>query len=124
MSLILTIFIGFFIPSLISIAVYFATWKILGMTSLVAAVMAGLSMFWGFRVAGEYTKDLQRQTEQERKREMIDMGRTKDRYSKKSYDEILMEINRLRDNRRPPRDRGKRIERKKPKPVVVVRRRR
>lgn len=66
-------------------------WKILGITTLIAAVVAGTSMFWGFRVANEYTKDLLENTER-RTHNRRDSDRFNDEYSKEVYDSILEEI--------------------------------
>lgn len=58
-----TAILGFFIPAVVSILVFFASTTILGLSTLVGAVFGGFAMFWGFKIASEYALKDQRSEE-------------------------------------------------------------
>lgn len=95
-----TLLLGFFIPAVVSIFVFFVSTALLGLSTLVGAVFGGFSMFWGFKLASEYAlKDQKKQKRQQ----------------KPSYDrehqEVLHEIGKIK-SRPKPRSRVRTVERR------------
>lgn len=95
-----TLLLGFFIPAVVSIFVFFVTTAILGLSTLVGAVFGGFSMFWGFKLASEYALNEQKKDKRQRK----------PNYSNQ-HKEALREIAKIK-NRPRPRSRVRDPERK------------